>query len=108
MATKTRTPKRTPVRKVKPAAKKIATKKPVAKKKAPVKMTPNPKLENLTIHYQTSISDKPYFNLHAANGQIVATSEMYSTEQARNKTAEMLCANFESCRIKDEFNRYIS
>lgn len=31
----------------------------------------------------TSHAKQPYFTLHAANGQVIGTSEMYSSEQAR-------------------------
>lgn len=33
---------------------------------------------------KTSTNGKPYFNLKASNGQVIGTSELYSSEQARN------------------------
>ena len=85
----------------KQASKKSPAKSNHSKKELPKKST-NVKIEDLVIKHETSISDQSYFNILSANGEIVATSEMYSTEQARNKTAQMLCDNFKSCTIKLE------
>jgi len=36
----------------------------------------------------TSVANQPYFNLQAANGQTIGTSEMYSSAAARDKGIE--------------------
>ncbi len=60
------------------------------------------KQEKFTIHYHNSEGDHPYFTIAAANGEVVATSQMYDSKQGRNHTAEVLKANFLLCEIKDE------
>ena len=37
----------------------------------------------------TSKNDKPYFNLKAANHQIIGTSQLYTSEQSRDKGIEL-------------------
>ena len=44
---------------------------------------------------------KPYFNLKAANHQIIGTSQFYSTEQSRDKGIESVKTNGSSTTIKD-------
>ena len=42
---------------------------------------------------KTSTSGKPYFNLKAANGEVIGTSEMYGTEVARDHGIESVKTN---------------
>lgn len=44
---------------------------------------------------------KPYFNLKAANHQIIGTSQFYSSEQSRDKGIESVKNNGSSTTIKD-------
>ncbi|OTG62272.1 hypothetical protein B9T29_07700 [Acinetobacter sp. ANC 3903] len=44
---------------------------------------------------------KPYFNLKAANYQIIGTSQFYSSEQSRDKGIESVKTNGSSTTIKD-------
>ena len=44
---------------------------------------------------------KPYFNLKAANHQIIGTSQLYASEQAREKGIESVKNNGSSTTIKD-------
>lgn len=44
---------------------------------------------------------KPYFNLKAANHQIIGTSQLYSSEQSREKGIESVKNNASSTTIKD-------
>ena len=44
---------------------------------------------------------KPYFNLKAANHQIIGTSQLYGSEQARDKGIESVKHNGGSETIKD-------
>ena len=44
---------------------------------------------------------KPYFNLKAANYQIIGTSQLYASEQAREKGIESVKNNGSSTTIKD-------
>ncbi|MDN5512348.1 YegP family protein [Acinetobacter sp.] len=44
---------------------------------------------------------KPYFNLKAANYQIIGTSQFYSSEQSREKGIESVKNNGSSATIKD-------
>ncbi|MGC5702808.1 YegP family protein [Pseudomonas sp. NFXW11] len=44
---------------------------------------------------------KPYFNLKAANGQTIGSSETYSSEAARDKGIASVKANGPSHNIKD-------
>ena len=46
---------------------------------------------------------KPYFNLKAANHQIIGTSEQYSTETARDKGIASVKANGPTTVIKEKF-----
>lgn len=42
---------------------------------------------------ETSKSGKPYFNLKAANGQVIGTSEMYESEAGRDNGIASVKAN---------------
>ena len=44
---------------------------------------------------------KPYFNLKAANHQIIGTSQFYASEQSRDKGIESVKNNGSSTTIKD-------
>ena len=46
-------------------------------------------------------NDKPYFNLKAANHQVIGTSQLYSSEQSRDKGIESVKNNGSSETIKD-------
>lgn len=46
---------------------------------------------------------KPYFNLKAANHQIIGTSQFYSSEQSRDKGIESVKTNGSSTTIKELF-----
>ena len=46
-------------------------------------------------------NDKPYFNLKAANHQVIGTSQLYSSEQSRDKGIESVKNNRSSETIKD-------
>lgn len=50
---------------------------------------------------KTSKAGEPYFVLNAANGQIIGTSEMYSSEAARDNGIESVKKNASSNTIKD-------
>ncbi|MDY0310363.1 MAG: YegP family protein [Castellaniella sp.] len=43
-----------------------------------------------------------YFNLVAANGEIIGSSEMYTTEAARDKGVESVKTNGPTAVVKDE------
>ncbi|KTC42527.1 MAG: YegP family protein [Pseudomonas sp.] len=45
---------------------------------------------------------KPYFNLKAANHQVIGSSELYATEAARDKGIASVKANGPSHNIKDQ------
>ena len=48
-----------------------------------------------------SKADKPYFNLKAANHQIIGTSQFYASEQSRDKGRESVKNNGVSETVKD-------
>ena len=48
-----------------------------------------------------SKADKPYFNLKAANHQIIGTSQFYASEQSRDKGIESVKNNGVSETVKD-------
>ena len=48
-----------------------------------------------------SKADKPYFNLKAANHQIIGTSQFYASEQYRDKGIESVKNNGVSETVKD-------
>ena len=45
---------------------------------------------------------RPMFNLKAANGEIIGTSETYSTESARDKGIESVKANGRGAPVDDQ------
>lgn len=49
----------------------------------------------------TSKNDKAYFNLKAANHQVIGTNQLYATEQSRDKGIESVKNNGSSETIKD-------
>ncbi|ENW82818.1 UPF0339 protein [Acinetobacter sp. ANC 3929] len=49
----------------------------------------------------TSKNEKPYFNLKAANHQVIGNSQLYSSEQSREKGIESVKKNGPSETIKD-------
>jgi len=50
---------------------------------------------------KTSASGQPYFTLKAQNGEIIGTSEMYSSEPARDNGIESVITNSPSIIVKD-------
>jgi len=50
---------------------------------------------------KSSKNGKFYFNLKALNGQIIGTSEMYSTESARNNGVDSVKSNAPGTQIVD-------
>lgn len=55
------------------------------------------------VHYDRleAKNGKPYFNLKAANHQIIGTSQLYSAEAARDHGIESVMKNGPSEKIKD-------
>ena len=49
----------------------------------------------------TAKNDKPYFNLKAANHQIIGSSQLYASEASRDKGIESVKTNGPSEKIKD-------
>ncbi len=49
----------------------------------------------------TSTNDKPYFNLKAANHQIIGSSQMYASEASRDNGISSVKNNGTSTTIKD-------
>lgn len=49
----------------------------------------------------TSTNGKPYFNLKAANSQVIGTSQMYSSTSSRDEGISSVKANGSSKTIKD-------
>lgn len=49
-----------------------------------------------------STSGKPYFNLKAANGQIIGSSEMYESVSARDNGIESVKKNAPDATVEDE------
>ena len=50
---------------------------------------------------ETSSNGKPYFNLKAANHQVIGTSQMYSTPQARDAGINSVKVNGLTSTVKD-------
>ena len=46
-------------------------------------------------------NDKPYFNLKAANHQVIGTSQFYTSEQSRDKGIESVKNNGTTATVKD-------
>lgn len=51
---------------------------------------------------KTSTASQPYFVLKAANGQTIGTSEMYSSEAARDNGIASVQTNSPSTTVKEE------
>lgn len=51
---------------------------------------------------KTSINGKPYFNLKAGNHQVIGTSQLYASEQARDAGIVSVKTNGISTVIKDK------
>ncbi|MEZ5561629.1 MAG: YegP family protein [Gammaproteobacteria bacterium] len=49
----------------------------------------------------TASNGKPYFNLKAANGQVIGTSQMYASESARDSGIASVKSNGLSETVKD-------
>lgn len=52
--------------------------------------------------HRTSVAGQPYFVLKARNGEILATSEMYSSAAARDGGVEAVKRNAVSAIVSDE------
>ncbi|ENU31099.1 MULTISPECIES: YegP family protein [unclassified Acinetobacter] len=54
-------------------------------------------------HYERLMSknDKAYFNLKAANHQVIGTSQLYASEQSRDKGIDSVKNNGPSEKLKD-------
>jgi len=50
---------------------------------------------------KTASNGKPYFNLKAANGQVIGTSQMYGSESVRDDGIASAKANGASTTVKD-------
>lgn len=50
---------------------------------------------------KVSSNQKPYFNLKAANHQVIGSSQMYSSEEARDKGIASVKTNGSTQTIKD-------
>ncbi len=50
---------------------------------------------------KTATNGKAYFNLKAANSQVIGTSQMYASEQGRDGGIESVKANGSTTTIKD-------
>lgn len=50
---------------------------------------------------KTSSNGKPFFNLKAANHQVIGTSQMYSSDSARDAGIDSVKANGTTTTIKD-------
>lgn len=50
---------------------------------------------------KAATNGKPYFNLKAANHQIIGTSQMYASEQAREDGIAAVKANGATATVKD-------
>ena len=57
----------------------------------------------LDARYQrkTSVADEPYFTLSASNGEVIGTSEMYSSKQAREDGIESVKTNAPIATVDD-------
>jgi uncharacterized protein YegP (UPF0339 family) len=50
---------------------------------------------------KTASDGRPYFTLKAANGEVIGTSEMYSSEEARDAGIAAVKANAASTLVED-------
>lgn len=48
---------------------------------------------------------KPYFNLKAANHQVIGTSEIYATAASRDKAIELVKSNASKAKIVDHTDK---
>lgn len=51
---------------------------------------------------ETSAKGQPYFTLKAANHQVIGTSEMYSSESARDNGIESVMKNGSTTDVRDK------
>lgn len=51
---------------------------------------------------ETSAKGQPFFNLKAANHQVIGTSEMYSSESARDNGIESVKKNGSTTDVRDK------
>lgn len=51
---------------------------------------------------QLSLHDKPYFVLTAANGQMIGTSEIFSSEHAKDNAIKSVMYSAPSANIEDQ------
>lgn len=58
--------------------------------------------EDSRYDFKTSSDGKFYFNLKATNGQVIGTSEMYNSEEARIKGVSSVKENAPSATIADK------
>lgn len=49
----------------------------------------------------TSTNDKPYFNLKATNGQVIGTSQLYSSASSRDSGIESVKTNGPTKTVRD-------
>lgn len=49
----------------------------------------------------TSTNDKPYFNLKATNGQVIGTSQLYSSTSSRDNGIESVKTNGPTATVRD-------
>ena len=57
--------------------------------------------ESARFERKVSAKGEPYFSLKAGNGQIIGSSEMYSSEAARDNGIEAVMRNSPSTVVKD-------
>ncbi len=50
----------------------------------------------------TAKNDQPYFNLKAANGQIIGTSQMYQSDAARSNGIASVATNAKDATVDDQ------
>lgn len=59
-------------------------------------------LESIRFDRLTSSNGKYYFNLKASNGQIIGSSEMYESQNARDNGIESVVQNVQNSTIEDK------
>ncbi len=64
----------------------------------------NNAVERMKFDQTTSSNGKFYFNLHAANGAIIGTSQMYESKQSCEHGIESVASNAPIAEISDESN----
>lgn len=50
---------------------------------------------------KVAVNKQPYFNLKATNGQVIGTSEMYDSEEARDNGIKSVMTNAPTATIED-------